>query len=98
MDNGVKLVDVKIEENVLMINFNKKFEYTKYGYMGHQARIQQILWTIFNSKAAKIEKIAYVSFLIEGERKMNIGGEGMGLKPFYSRKDMKKIIRSGDSA
>ena len=98
LDNGVRLVNIKIEANVLMINFNKKFEYTKYGYMGHQARIQQILWTIFNSKAAKIEKIAYVSFLIEGKRKMNIGGEGTGLKPFYSRKDMKKIIRAGDRA
>ncbi|OHD57850.1 MAG: hypothetical protein A2096_01445 [Spirochaetes bacterium GWF1_41_5] len=83
----VELLDAYIENNVLILDFNRHFEYNKHGYIGLEVQIQQILWTITG-----INEQLSLSFLIEGRRKHKIGGEGMILRPFYSVKDRKKII------
>jgi spore germination protein GerM len=90
---------------VLLIDFNSRFEYNRYGYMGLSIQIQQLLWTIFRYNDEIIRRaretgqpvvhISRVSFLIEGRRKSRIGGEGVPLKLFYSRSDLKReVVRS----
>lgn len=90
--NTIKILRVYLENDVLILDFNEAFEYSRYGYAGLNLQIQQILWTVFNSKGAKLEKIKNISFMINGVRKKKIGGEGMELKLFYSRKDLRKQI------
>ncbi len=90
--NKVKLKNAYLENDVLILDFNESFEFSRYGYAGLNLRIQQILWTVFNSKGAKAEKIANVSLMINGKRKRKIGGEGLELKLFYSKKDIIKTI------
>ena len=88
----VILKNVYLENDVLILDFNEAFEFSRYGYAGLNLRIQQILWTVFNSNGAKAEKIAQIAFMINGERKRKMGGEGVELKLFYSKKDMVKTI------
>ena len=88
----VKLRNTSIENDVLMIDFNRGFEYSRYGYLGLNAQIQQILWTVLHSRGARDEKISSVAFTIDGKRKRKIGGEGMELKLFYTKKDLRKKI------
>ena len=49
------------------LDFNGAFQFSKLGDKGIILQIQQILWTIFRNSP---EKIKYVSFLIEGKRKI----------------------------
>ena len=92
-DSHVVLKAMRIENDVLLLDFNRAFEYNRFGYMGLSAQIQQVLWTVFKSPQAKKEKIRCVSFLIEGKRKRKIGGEGLDLKLFYTIKDLKNTVR-----
>ena len=94
-DNNVIVKRAWMENDTLIIDFNRAFEYSKYGPSGINARIQQLLWTVFNlpklmdSKQIKSNQpISFVSILIDGRRKSNIGGDGMTLSPFYSFEDL----------
>lgn len=82
------LLNHKMEGDTLLLNFNSQFEYNRLGDKGINLQIQQILWTVFQSPYG--EKIKYISFLFNNRRKRIIGGHGFELKPFYSRKDIKK--------
>lgn len=88
-DQSVLLKSATVENNVLMLDFSKEFEYSKYGMVGLRSRVQQILWTVFsNSKGMGIDA---VSFTIEGQRKESIG-DGYTFKLFYSVKDLQKQL------
>ena len=78
-----------VEKDTLLLDFNGAFQFSKLGDKGIILQIQQILWTIFRNNP---NHIRYVSFLIEGKRKINLGGHGLQLKPFYSEKDLVRII------
>ena len=98
-NENIKVRRAWIDNDTLIIDFNRSFEYSRHGYAGLEIRIQQILWTAFNlpflydSRKIKNNKpIEYVSFLIGGRRKSKIGGDGMALSPFYSRDDLLKTI------
>ncbi len=91
-DPQTRLNNAWIENNTLLLDFNSAFENSKYGYMGIEVKIQQVLWTFFNFKADTVNKVGYISFLIDGKRKDVIGGDGKILKPFYSRKDLRSVI------
>ncbi len=80
-----------IENRVLILDFNKAFEINRYGDKGLHLQIQQLLWTLLTIPSSK-KSFDTISFLIEGRRKRNIGGHGVPLKPFYSKKDLKKYI------
>lgn len=92
----VKVKRAWVENDTLIIDFNRAFEYSQHGHLGLKIRIQQVLWTVLNlpknlydSKGLKNETpINYISFLIEGRRKSKIGGDGMVLNPFYSKEDL----------
>ena len=59
--NKIKIKNVYLENDVLILDFNQSFEFSRYGYAGLNLQIQQILWTVFNSKGAKVEKINNIS-------------------------------------
>ena len=84
------LLNYKMEQDTLLLNFNSQFEYNRLGDKGIDLQIQQILWTIFKSPFGI--KVKYISFLFNDRRKRIIGGHGFELKPFYSRKDLKKNL------
>ncbi|HMB00536.1 MAG TPA: GerMN domain-containing protein [Spirochaetota bacterium] len=90
-NNGVKIRKAWLEEDVLLLDFNSRFSYNRYGYNGLRMQIQQVLWTVFKNQQEN-QEIKNISFLINGKRKSKIGGEGMQLKPFYNKKDIKKVI------
>lgn len=90
----VRLLDVHLENGVLLLNFNKAFEYNKYGHMGLRLQIQQVLWTSFHYCDANNIPVEAVSFLVNGERKRNIGGEGLALKLFYTKKHLEKSLEA----
>ena len=95
LDYSIKLRNMWIDDQVLILDFNAGFEYSRYGYKGLSIRIQQILWTLFSFSTAKApieEKITHISFLINGKRKQKISAYGLELKPFYSKKDLLKRI------
>lgn len=91
-DPQTRLNNAWLENNTLLLDFNSAFENSKYGYMGIEVKIQQVLWTFFNFKADTVNKVGYISFLIDGKRKDVVGGDGKILKPFYSRKDLRSVI------
>lgn len=98
-NENIKVRRAWIDNDTLIIDFNRAFEYSRHGYAGLEIRIQQILWTAFHlpplydSRKIKNNKpIEYVSFLIGGRRKSKIGGDGMALSPFYSKEDLLKEI------
>ncbi len=89
----IKLLGAFIENQTLILNFNKFFESSKFGYKGLEIRLQQVLWTMLSLDPQVLgEKVSFVSIIIEGERKSKIGGDGILLKPFYSKQDLKKEI------
>ena len=92
---GVILKKVWIENDVLMLDYNQKFENNRFGHLGLQVQIQQILWTAFAVSTDQGDEIKRISFLINGKRRTRIGGEGMSLKPFYTRRDLRRIIGVG---
>ena len=77
------------EKDTLLLDFNGAFQFSKLGDKGIILQIQQILWTIFRNNP---NHIRYISFLIDGKRKINLGGHGLQLKPFYSEKDLVRVI------
>jgi len=95
---GTEVRRVWLENDVLLVDFNRRFEYSRFGHTGLQVQIQQILWTVFMHDTQSGNMINRVSFLIDGRRKEKIGGEGVALKLFYSRNDLRKIIQPGGSA
>ena len=89
----VKLKGYFIENETLVLNFNRFLENSKYGYKGLEVRLQQILWTLLNLKTDLLGKrISFISILIDGERNPRLGGDGFLLKPFYYRKDLKSSV------
>ena len=89
----IKLRGFFIENETLVLNFNRFLENSKYGYKGLEVRLQQILWTLLNLPSDLLEKkISFVSILVDGERKSRLGGDGFLLKPFYYRKDLKNKV------
>lgn len=98
---NVRLNKAWIENGVLLLDFNRAFEYNRFGHLGLQVQIQQVLWTVFDlsdrSGSMVPEKIDSVSILIDGKRKKTLGGEGLALKLFYGREDLLRLLASRDA-
>jgi spore germination protein GerM len=99
--DNVRLNKAWIENGVLLLDFNRAFEFNRFGHLGLQVQIQQVLWTVFDlsdrSGSMVPEKIDSVSILIEGKRKKTLGGEGLALKLFYGREDLLRLLASRDA-
>ena len=91
-DKKVQLLKAWVENDVLIVDFNSRFEYNRYGHLGLKMQIQQVLWTAFGVSKDSQHELNRVSFLINGRRKERLGGEGLVLKPFYSRLDLVKKL------
>lgn len=85
----VVLLKSWVEQDTLLLDFNENFQFSRLGDKGIVLQIQQILWTVFRNNPLKVR---YVSFLIAGKRKFQIGGHGIQMKPFYSEKDLVRVI------
>lgn len=92
-DPRTRINNAWVENDTLILDFNSFFENSKYGYMGMEAKLQQVLWTFFNYDQDQINRVSYISFLIDGKRRDTIGGDGKILKPFYSRKNLSSIVK-----
>ena len=97
-----KLHKAWVENGVLLLDFNSRFEYNRYGHLGLKIQLQQVLWTAFDLADQALErgddKIAHiesVSILIDGKRKKTLGGEGLSLKPFFGREDLHRSLSAG---
>lgn len=89
---NVRLRSARIENGVLLLDFNQAFEFNRFGHLGLQVQIQQILWTVFDVSDQRDKKLESISILVDGKRKKTLGGEGMVLKPFYGRSDLVRTI------
>ena len=89
----VRLKKAWIENKVLLLDFNEPFEKNRYGNRGLFIQIQQLLWTLFQSPLLE-GQFDSISILVDGKRKQQIGGDGMPLKPFYVKTDMRRYIHA----
>lgn len=89
---NVRLRSARIENGVLLLDFNQAFEFNRFGHLGLQVQIQQILWTVFDVSDQRDKKLESISILVDGKRKKTLGGEGLVLKPFYGRSDLVRTI------
>jgi spore germination protein GerM len=97
--DDAKLNKAWIENGVLLLDFNSRFEYNRFGHQGLKIQLQQVLWTAFDLSDQALERgddkvvrIESVSILIDGKRKKSLGGEGLSIKPFYGREDLKRSL------
>ncbi len=82
-----------VENQTLMVDFNRAFEYSRYGRKALAVRLQLLLWSVFSANQnLQPAPIRFVSILIEGRRKTKIGGDGWVVNPFYSERDLKPAI------
>lgn len=77
-----KLLSVKVNNNVAYINFNKNFEYNQFGRESTINQLKQIVYT-----ATEFKNVKSVQFMIEGNIKTYLGGEGVIINRPLSRDD-----------
>jgi spore germination protein GerM len=69
---GTKLRSVSIAGGVAALNFSEEFEYNRYGIEGYLGQLAQVVYT-----ATAFPTVNSVQFVIEGQLKEYIGGEGI---------------------
>jgi spore germination protein GerM len=77
---GTKLLSVAIVNRVATLNFSEEFEYNQYGIEGYLGQLTQVVYT-----ATAFSTVDSVQFLIDGEHKEYIGGEGIWIGSPLSR-------------
>jgi hypothetical protein len=69
---GTRLQSVAINNGVASLSFSADFEYNRFGVEGYLGQLEQIVYT-----ATSFASVTSVQFLIDGERREYIGGEGV---------------------
>jgi spore germination protein GerM len=69
---GTRLQSVAINNGVASLSFSADFEYNRFGVEGYLGQLEQIVYT-----ATSFPSVTSVQFLIDGERREYIGGEGV---------------------
>lgn len=77
-----QLLSVRIENRVAYLNFNEPFCYNMMGLEGSIAQLKQLVFT-----ATEFQTIDRVQFLINGQIKEYLNGEGVFIKEPLSRED-----------
>ncbi|NLM01013.1 MAG: hypothetical protein GX220_06115 [Treponema sp.] len=70
--SGTKLLGASVSNRVATLNFSDEFMQNKYGVEGYIGQLMQIVFT-----ATAFSSIDSVQFLIEGQRKEYLGGDGV---------------------
>jgi spore germination protein GerM len=81
---GTKLRSVFIIDGVATLDFSEEFEYNKYGVEGYRGQLEQIVYT-----ATAFPTVDKVLFLIDGELRQFIGGEGIRIDLPLSRESFR---------
>lgn len=79
---NTKLLNVYIKGNTAYINLSNDFEYNPYGRESTIAQIMQIVYT-----TTEFPNINSVQFLINGQKKTYLGGEGIVISKPLTRND-----------
>jgi spore germination protein GerM len=82
---GSRLLSVSIADRVVSLNFSEEFEYNRYGVEGYFGQLEQIIYT-----ATAFPTVDSVQFLIEGQRRDYIGGEGVWIGSPLSRSSIRR--------
>jgi spore germination protein GerM len=69
---GTRLQSVVLNNGVASLSFSADFEYNRFGVEGYLGQLEQIVYT-----ATSFPSVTSVQFLIDGERREYIGGEGV---------------------
>jgi hypothetical protein len=82
---GARLLSVSIANRVASLNFSEEFEYNRYGVEGYFGQLEQIIYT-----ATAFSTVDSVQFLIDGQRRDYIGGEGVWIGSPLSRTSLRR--------
>jgi germination protein M len=69
---GTKLVSATVRGSTAVLNFNEKFMFNSLGIEGYAGQLKQVVYT-----ATEFSNIQDVQFLIEGQKRDYLGGEGV---------------------
>ena len=86
ISTGTALLDLFVDGDTAYLNFNSDFEHNPLGDEGIIIQIYQIVYTV-----TQFEGIDKVIFLIDGEQKETIGGEGQILNKVFTRMENEDI-------
>jgi spore germination protein GerM len=70
--SGTRLQSIHLENGVAALSFSEEFEANRYGGEGYLGQLEQIVYT-----ATAFPTVNAVQFLIDGEKREYIGGEGV---------------------
>jgi spore germination protein GerM len=77
---GTKLLSAQVRGSTAYLNFNEAFMINRYGIEGYAGQLKQIVYT-----ATGYATVKDVQFLIEGEKREYLGGEGVYIGKPLSR-------------
>ncbi len=67
-----RLLSAYVKNGTAVINLSEEFQFNQYGIEAYQAQLAQIVFTV-----CEFPTVDAVQFLIEGEKKQYLGGEGV---------------------
>lgn len=70
--NGTRLLSAQVRGSTAYLDFNEAFMINRYGIEGYAGQLKQIVYT-----ATSFSTVKDVQFLIDGERREFLGGEGV---------------------
>lgn len=79
---NTRLISAWVKDDVAYLNFSRDFEYNPFGKESSILQLKQIVYT-----ATEFNNIKAVQFLIEGNKKEYLGGEGIFINKPISRDD-----------
>ncbi len=77
---GTRLLSVSVRDGVAWVNLSDDFQINQYGIEGYLGQLAQIVFT-----ATAFNTVKSVQFLIEGQRREYLGGEGVWIGTPLSR-------------
>ncbi len=80
VSTGTRLLSASVSDGVAQLNFSGEFEFNQYGIEGTRGQLQQIVYT-----ATAFPTVESVQFLVDGERRDYLGGEGVWIGTPLSR-------------
>ncbi len=72
VSDGTRLLGASVKDGIATLNFSSEFEFNQYGIEGLRGQLQQIVYT-----ATAFPTVEKVQFLVDGEKRMYLGSEGV---------------------
>ncbi len=80
VSTGTQLISASVKGGSAILNFSGEFEFNQYGIEGTRGQLQQIVYT-----ATAFPTVENVQFLVDGEHREYLGGEGVWIGTPLSR-------------